>query len=82
MILKQLAKNKYEIEFETEADTERFKDYLFPKKQLKAAEVMEILGISRVTLCHYVKQGKLKVYQAFDGAKYTYDYDSVMKLRK
>lgn len=81
MYTKQIDKLKYEIIFESEDELKDFKNFINPPKTLKASEVMKILGISRVTLCHYVKQGKVKVFQHFPNAKYVYDYGSVMSLR-
>ncbi len=82
MYTKQINNLKYEIIFESEEELNAFKNFINPPKTLKASEVMKLLGISRVTLCHYVKQGLIKVNQAFEGSKYTYDYDSVIKLKE
>ena len=41
---------------------------------MKAKEVLSLLGISRVTLCRYVKLGKIKTVLLPNG---TYDYDKV-----
>lgn len=81
MLFKQLDQMKYEITFETEEELNSFKSYLFPKKSLKAAEVMSMLDISRVTLCHYVKRGLVKIDSNYTGKQYRYDYESVMKLK-
>lgn len=43
---------------------------------MKAKEVMKLLGISRVTLHRYIKQGYLK-YKALPTGLYDYDDDSV-----
>lgn len=47
---------------------------------MKAKEVLSLLGISRVTLCRYVKLGKIKTGLLPNG---TYDYDraDVYKLK-
>ena len=47
---------------------------------MKAKEVLSLLGISRVTLCRYVKLGKIKTILLPNG---TYDYDKadVYKLK-
>jgi hypothetical protein len=47
---------------------------------LKASEVMALLGISRVTLCHYVKKGLITVDSNYTGKQYRYNKDSVMAL--
>lgn len=46
---------------------------------LKAKDVMNILNITRQTLCKYVKEGKVKINSNING-KYTYDKESVFKL--
>lgn len=81
MYTKQISGMKYEVIFESEKELKDFKDFINPPKSLKACEAMEILGVTRVTLCHYVKQGLLKVSQAYEGSRYSYDYDSVMALK-
>ena len=45
---------------------------------MKAKEVLKILKITRATLTHYVKSGKLKVIRLPNGM-YDYDEDSVLK---
>lgn len=72
--------NKYIVEFDSEVELQKFKDYIFPPKTLKAGEVMKMLKITRQTLCHYVKAGLIKVSSRYDGGQYQYDYDSVMKI--
>ncbi len=47
---------------------------------LKASEVMALLGISRVTLCHYVKKGLITIDSNYTGKQYRYNKDSVMAL--
>lgn len=47
---------------------------------LKAAEVMALLGISRVTLCHYVKKGLITIDSNYTGKQYRYNKDSVLAL--
>jgi hypothetical protein len=49
---------------------------------LKASEVMALLGISRVTLCHYVKKGLITVDSNYTGKQYRYNKDSVLALLK
>lgn len=51
------------------------------KQSLKASDVMSILNISRVTLCHYVKRGLIKIDTNYTGKQYRYNYDSVMELK-
>lgn len=48
---------------------------------MKAKEVMQILNITRPTLCKYVKQGLIKVDSQING-QYRYNKDSVMALLK
>jgi hypothetical protein len=47
---------------------------------LKAAEVMSMLNISRVTLCHYVKKGLITIDSNYTGKQYRYNKDSVLAL--
>jgi hypothetical protein len=49
---------------------------------LKASEVMSMLNISRVTLCHYVKKGLITVDSNYTGKQYRYNKDSVLALLK
>lgn len=46
---------------------------------MKAKEVMQMLNISRPTLCRYVKQGLIKIDSIING-KYRYNRESVEKL--
>jgi len=46
---------------------------------MKANEVLNILHISRGTLCNYVKNGKIITKKTHNG-RYEYDPDSVYKL--
>lgn len=46
---------------------------------MKAKEVLDLLNISRPTLCKYVKQGLIKVDAVING-KYRYNKDSVYAL--
>lgn len=48
---------------------------------MRAKEVLSILGITRPTLCKYVKQGLIKVDSVING-QYRYNKDSVMELLK
>ena len=48
---------------------------------MKSKEVLQLLGISRVTLYKYVKNGTIKVTQ-LDNGYYDYDQKSVFKLIK
>ena len=48
---------------------------------MKAAEVMKLLGITRPTLCKYVKEGKIKTDACVNG-QYRYNKDSVYALIK
>ena len=47
---------------------------------LKASEVMSMLNISRVTLCHYVKKGLITIDSNYTGKQYRYNKDSVLAL--
>ena len=49
-------------------------------ESLKASEVMALLNISRVTLCHYVKRGLITIDTNYTGKQYRYNKDSVMAL--
>lgn len=49
-------------------------------ESLKASEVMVLLGISRPTLCHYVKKGLITIDSNYTGKQYRYNKDSVMAL--
>lgn len=48
---------------------------------MRAKEVLKILGITRPTLCKYVKQGLIKIDSVVNG-QYRYNKDSVMALLK
>ena len=50
-------------------------------KVLKAKQVMELLHITRPTLCKYLKEGKIKAYSQING-QYKYDANSIYKLLK
>ena len=47
---------------------------------MKAKEVMQVLQITRPTLCKYVKQGLVKIDATING-KYIYNAESVYALR-
>ena len=49
---------------------------------LKAAEVMNMLDISRPTLCHYVKKGLITIDSNYTGKQYRYNKESVLALLK
>lgn len=46
---------------------------------MRAKEVLEILGITRPTLCKYVKQGLIQVDSVVNG-QYRYNAESVYNL--
>lgn len=46
---------------------------------MKAKEVLRLLGITRPTLCKYVKQGLVKVDSVING-QYRYNAESVYAL--
>lgn len=48
---------------------------------MKAKEVLQILGVTRVTLMTYVKNGHIKAYKQPNG-QYNYDAESVFKFMK
>lgn len=48
---------------------------------MKADEVMEILGITRRTLCNYVKRGWVRVNVQPNG-RYIYDRESVERFKQ
>ena len=48
---------------------------------MRAKEVLELLHITRPTLCKYVKQGLIKVDAVING-QYRYNPESVYKLLK
>ena len=47
---------------------------------MTSKEVQETLNISRMTLCNYVKAGKIKVNSKMSERKLDYDIDSVNQL--
>lgn len=47
---------------------------------MKSNQVLKILGITRQTLCRYVKEGKVKVKARINEKFYEYDDDSVYAL--
>ena len=46
---------------------------------MRAKEVLDILGITRPTLCKYVKQGLIKIDSCING-QYRYNRESVTEL--
>lgn len=48
---------------------------------MRAKQVLEILGITRPTLCKYVKQGLVKIDAVING-QYRYNAESVYQLLK
>ena len=44
---------------------------------MRAKEALEILGVSRMSLCNYVKQGKIKVKEVRNKNQMDYDDNSV-----
>lgn len=48
---------------------------------MKSKEVLQLLGVSRVTLSKYVKNGTIKVTE-LDNGTYDYDQKSIFKLLK
>lgn len=48
---------------------------------MKAKKVLEILEITRPTLCKYVKQGLIRIDAKING-QYRYNSDSVYELLK
>lgn len=80
MKLEQLSDLKFIVEFDSEEEYQNFKLLKTVDTSMKAAEVMQLLNISRPTLCHYVKRGLVKIDSSYTGKQYRYDRDSVMKL--
>lgn len=75
-----LANNRYYIEFESEEELLNFKSYINTKKlndSMKAGDVMKVLNITRQTLCHYVKNGLIKIDTNYTGKQYRYNKESV-----
>ena len=48
---------------------------------IKAKDVMAILGISRQTLCNYVKKGMIETDSNYTGKQYRYSRESVLSLK-
>ena len=46
---------------------------------MRAKEVLKLLGITRPTLCKYVKQGIIKIDSVING-QYRYNSESVYKI--
>lgn len=46
---------------------------------MKCSDVLKTLKVTRQTLCHYVKEGKIKVNKLASG-RYDYDKESVFKF--
>ena len=44
---------------------------------MRAKEVLNLLNVSRETLCRYVREGKIKVSHKYSRTRYEYDDDSV-----
>lgn len=81
MLQEKLTDTKYLFTFDSVEEAEAILARLNPNRIIKAAEVMKLLNITRPTLCHYVRDGKIKATKV-PGSQYQYDYDSVMKLKK
>jgi len=81
MYTKQIDNLKYEVIFESEEELNNFKTFMNPPKALKAAEVMKLLDITRVTLCHYVKRGLIEIDTNYTGKQYRYNAESVYRLK-
>lgn len=46
---------------------------------MKSKEALELLGVTRVTLCNYVKEGKIKAIRKASG-QYDYDEESIYQF--
>lgn len=79
MKYKQLSDNRYILEADTPYESKLIKAIINGNSSLKAKEVMDILNISRQTLCNYVKQGLIKIDSTING-KYRYNRKSVISL--
>lgn len=60
---------------------EKEEDKPFLRDYLSASEVLQILGITRVTLSHWVKSGKIKAIKLDDKLRYVYDKQSIYSLK-
>ena len=49
------------------------------KQKMKSKEVLKLLGVTRVTLCKYVKEGTIKVDSVNNG-RYVYNDESVYRF--
>ena len=47
---------------------------------MKAKQAMKILGVTRQTLCRYLKEGKVKIKAKINEKFFEYDDDSVYAL--
>ena len=72
--------NDYTIAAESEADKKILENLLNPTGYVRAAEAMKMLGITRQTLCHYVRDNKIQTVAY--GGQYKYFVDSIMSLMK
>lgn len=48
---------------------------------MKCSDVLKTLKVTRQTLCHYVKEGKIKVNKLASG-RYDYDKEKSQKNRR
>lgn len=80
MKLELTPEGKVLVDFDTEAEKVNFIRLMMSTESLKAGEVMQILNITRQTLCHYVKRGLIKIDTNYTGGQYRYNRDSVMAL--
>lgn len=80
MKLELTPEGKVLVDFDTEAEKVNFIRLMMSTESLKAGEVMQILNITRQTLCNYVKRGLIKIDTNYTGGQYRYNRDSVMAL--
>ena len=72
--------NDYTIAAESEADKKILENLLNPSGYVRAAEAMKMLGITRQTLCHYARDGKIQTVAY--GGQYKYSVESILRLMK
>lgn len=81
MTLEKLSTNKYIITFDSENEASRALEIISADGSMKAKEVMNLLHITRPTLCKYVKEGTIKTDACVNG-QYRYNKESVYALIK
>lgn len=80
MKFEQLQDGRIIVEFQTDQEKYNFIKLLMPTESMKAGEVMQVLNITRQTLCNYVKRGLIEIDTNYTGGQYRYNRESVNKL--